>query len=81
MTMCFKASWFSALFSNDTCTIHFLPFMDIPLIITVSSLNDEQYGCSSFYTSAFVDCQPYNVYSDNKPKCSLSAVANLIGLL
>ena len=77
MSTCFKCSLFSALFSSDAGTIILLPFVAIPQVITVLSLN-EQYGCSSLHILAFVDGQPCNVYSDSIPKCSMSRVASLI---
>ena len=51
--------------------------MAITLMMTISSLND-QYSCSSFYNSTYVDDNPCNIYSGRMPKCSLPSVASLI---
>ena len=59
MAMLFRCSCFSTFSCNDADTITLLPFMAIPSITTISFLND-QYGCSSFYTSTFVDGQPWS---------------------
>ena len=75
----FRCSCFSVLSCNDAGTIILLLFMAIPLVIAISSLND-QYDCSSFCTSVFVDGQPQNAFSDRIPKCPLFSVANLIFL-
>ena len=55
-------------------TIIILPFMAIPSMIAISSLND-QYG--SFHTSTFVDGQPCNTYTDCMSKCSSPRVDRL----
>ena len=51
--------------------------MVIPSMIAILSLND-QYGCNFFCTSAFVDGQPWNTWSERMLRCSLSGVATLI---
>ena len=43
----------SDVFCSTAGTIILLPFISIPAMITISSLND-QYGCSSFCISGFV---------------------------
>ena len=77
MAMWFMCSCFSALFCSHAGTIILLPSMVILSAVVVSSLND-QYGCSSFCTSAFVYGQPCNTYSDSIHNCSLSIVTNHI---
>ena len=77
MTMWFMCSCFSALFCSHAGTIILLLSMVILSVVAISSLND-QYGRSSFCTSAFADGQPSNTYSDSIHKCSLSIVTNLI---
>ena len=67
----------SVLLCSDAGAIILLSFMAIPSMITISSLYD-QYGCSTFCTSAFVYGQPYNTYSESIPTWSSSGAANLI---
>ena len=50
MSMLFKCSLFNVLFCSDAGTIILPPFMAIPLINTLLSLNDH-YGCRSFCPS------------------------------
>ena len=64
MPIWFDCSWFSALLCSDLSTIILLPHMTIPSVIATSSLND-QYDCSFFCTSAFVDGQLHMTYSDS----------------
>ena len=54
-----------------------LPFMVIPSIIAISSLNN-QYGYISFCSSAFTDGHACNTYYDNMHRCSSSMVTDLI---
>ena len=54
-----------------------LPLMEIPSMIAISSLNDQE-GCSSFYTSVFVDGQLWSMSSAKALKCWSSRVASLI---
>ena len=51
--------------------------MAVPSVIVISSLND-QYGCSSFCPSAFIDGQLQSKYSESRLKCTLTRVATLI---
>ena len=65
------------LFCGIAGTIIVLPFMVIPSITAILSLND-QHDYSSFCTSAPADEQPHNTYSDSISKFSLTIIANLI---
>ena len=62
---------------NATGTMIILPFIAVPSMIATSSLND-QYGCSSFCTSAFVNGLPWSTDFDSMPQCSSSSVTLLI---
>ena len=50
-----------------------LSFILILLMTAISSLKD-QYGCISFWTSAFVAGWPYNTYFNNTSMCSSSRI-------
>ena len=77
MPIWFMCSWFSTFPWNAAGIIILLFFMAILSIIAIWSLN-YQYDCSSFCTSALVDGQPYNTYSDHMLQCSSSIVIDII---
>ena len=54
MLMWLMCGWSNTFFCNDAGIIIFLPFLAIPPMTAISCLKD-QYGCTSFWTSAFVD--------------------------
>ena len=54
-----------------------LPLMSIPSMTTISSLNDEK-GCRSFCTSAFIGGQPWRMSSAKALKCLSFKVPYLI---
>ena len=73
----FACRWSSTLFCSDVGIIILPPFLVVSSVIPFSYAND-QYGFTSFCTSAFVDGQSHNTYSDHIPECSSSRVASHI---
>ena len=75
--MWFRSSCLSALCCSAVGTIILLPFIAIPSITAILSLND-QNSCSSFCNLAFADGQLWSTSSDIMPRNSSSIVAILI---
>ena len=77
MPIWFMYSWFRIFPWSDADVSILLPFIAIPSIIMILSLY-EQYGCRNFFTSALIDGQPHNTYSDSIHRCSSPLVTDLI---
>ena len=73
----FRCSCFSALSYSFVDMIILLPFIAVPSMIAISSLNDH-YQCRPAFTSALVDGQPCSMNSDSMHMCSSSDLAILI---
>ena len=67
--MWFICNCFSALCCSNAGIINHLPFIALPSMIAISSLND-QYGCKSLFTQALVKDQPWSMSSDSILMCS-----------
>ena len=77
MSMWLRCSCSSDLSCGATGIIIVLPFIAIPSMIAISSMND-QYFCSSFCTFSFCQWPAMNAHSDSMPRCTSPSFAPLI---